>query len=52
MGRWPCWSREETAWLDDYLGFKGRIGRDGWIEQATTLAKTTKRAGKPAKNVH
>ncbi|MET0576414.1 MAG: NADH-ubiquinone dehydrogenase [Mesorhizobium sp.] len=45
-------SREETAWLDDYLGFKGRIGRDRWIEQATTLAKTTKRAGKPAKNVH
>ncbi|GLS28506.1 Predicted 5' DNA nuclease, flap endonuclease-1-like, helix-3-turn-helix (H3TH) domain [Mesorhizobium albiziae] len=51
-GQVAALSREETAWLDDYLGFKGRIGRDGWIEQATALAKTTKRAGKPAKNVH
>ena len=33
-----AWSREETAWVDDYLSFKGRIGRDGWIEQATALA--------------
>ena len=32
------WSREEIAWVDDYLSFKGRIGRDGWIEQATALA--------------
>ena len=33
-----AWNREETAWVDDYLSFKGRIGRDGWIEQATALA--------------
>jgi NADH-quinone oxidoreductase subunit E len=44
--------REEIAWLDDYLGFKGRIGRDDWIGQAAELAKKTKRAGKPAKSVH
>ncbi len=41
--------REEIAWLEDYLGFKGRIGRDGWIGQAAGLAK---QAGKPAKSVH
>jgi NADH-quinone oxidoreductase subunit E len=34
-----AWNREETAWVDDYLSFKGRIGRDGWIEQAAALAK-------------
>lgn len=44
--------REEIAWLDDYLGFKGRIGRDDWIGQAAELAKKTKQAGKPAKSVH
>ena len=40
------WSREEIAWVDDYLRFKGRIGRDGWLEQAVKLAKKTKQAGK------
>jgi NADH-quinone oxidoreductase subunit E len=34
-----AWSREEVAWVDDYLSFTGRIGRDNWIEQAATLAK-------------
>ena len=33
------WSSEEIAWVDDYLSFKGRIGRDGWLEQASGLAK-------------
>jgi NADH-quinone oxidoreductase subunit E len=28
----------EIAWLDDYLGFKGRISRDGWVAQAKALA--------------
>lgn len=32
------WGREEVAWVDDYLSFKGRIGRDDWIGQATKLA--------------
>lgn len=27
----------EIAWLDDYLGFKGRISRDGWVAQASKL---------------
>jgi NADH-quinone oxidoreductase subunit E len=51
-GQIAALTREEIAWLDDYLGFKGRIGRDGWIEQAAELAKKTKQAGKPAKSVH
>jgi NADH-quinone oxidoreductase subunit E len=34
-----AWSREEVAWVDDYLSFTGRIGRDNWIEQAAALAK-------------
>ncbi|PWK69170.1 NADH-ubiquinone dehydrogenase [Aminobacter sp. AP02] len=32
------WTEQEVAWADDYLGFKGRIGRDDWIGQAATLA--------------
>lgn len=30
-------SKGEIAWLDDYLGFKGRIDRDGWVAQAAKL---------------
>lgn len=32
------WSAAEVAWVDDTLGFKGRIDRDGWIGQAAALA--------------
>jgi len=32
-----AWSPEEIAWVDDYLAFKGRIERDGWIAQARAL---------------
>lgn len=32
------WKKEEIAWLDDYLSFRGRIDRDGWIAQAARLA--------------
>jgi NADH-quinone oxidoreductase subunit E len=32
------WSAAEAAWVDDRLSFKGRIARDGWIEQAKALA--------------
>lgn len=32
------WSDSEVAWVDAHLKFKGRIGREGWIEQARTLA--------------
>ncbi|QKC83210.1 NADH-ubiquinone dehydrogenase [Mesorhizobium sp. NZP2077] len=33
-----AWSPEEIAWVDDYLSFKGRIGRDDWTAQAAVLA--------------
>ncbi|PRY95212.1 LSU ribosomal protein L21P [Hasllibacter halocynthiae] len=29
-----AWSPEEVAYMDDRLSFKGRIERDGWIDQA------------------
>ena len=33
------WSAEEVAWVDQNLeGFKGRVSRDNWVEQAKTLA--------------
>ena len=32
--------REEIAWIDDYLAFKGRIERDDWLAQASKLAGT------------
>jgi NADH-quinone oxidoreductase subunit E len=37
-GQIANWGREEIAWVDDYLSFKGRIGRDDWIGQAVKLA--------------
>jgi NADH-quinone oxidoreductase subunit E len=33
------WGADEIAWVDDNLSFKGRIERDGWVEQAKTLAE-------------
>ncbi|MCA0050753.1 NADH-ubiquinone dehydrogenase [Mesorhizobium sp. B283B1A] len=33
-----AWSRQEIAWVDDYLSFNGRIGRDDWTAQATALS--------------
>ena len=32
------WGPGEVAWVDSRLKFKGRIERDGWIEQAKLLA--------------
>ncbi|MCI2393024.1 NADH-quinone oxidoreductase subunit E [Aliiroseovarius sediminis] len=32
------WGAEEVAWVDEQLSFKGRIERDGWVEQARILA--------------
>ncbi len=32
------WTDAEVSWVDARLKFKGRIERDGWIDQATTLA--------------
>ena len=31
-------AQAEIAWLDDHLGFSGRIGRDDWIGQAKRLS--------------
>ena len=34
------WSGDEIAWVDENLeGFKGRVTRDKWVEQAKVLAK-------------
>ena len=33
-----AWTEAEVAWMDEALSFHGRIAREGWIEQATTLA--------------
>jgi len=34
------WSADEVTWVNENLkGFKGRVTRDDWIEQATTLAQ-------------
>ena len=33
-----AWTPEDVAAMDDKLSFKGRIDRDGWIEQAKILA--------------
>ncbi len=33
------WKAEEVAWVDDNLeGFRGRVSRDNWVEQAIKLA--------------
>ncbi len=34
-----AWSADEIAWVDANLeGFKGRVSRDTWVDQAKTLA--------------
>ncbi|UWQ13326.1 NADH:quinone oxidoreductase [Aliiroseovarius sp. M344] len=33
------WGPDEISWVDDNLSFKGRIERDGWVDQAKTLAE-------------
>jgi len=33
------WKKAEIDWVDGYLKFSGRIGRDDWIKQAKALAK-------------
>ncbi len=32
------WTEREVSWVDARLRFRGRVNRDGWIEQATKLA--------------
>jgi NADH-quinone oxidoreductase subunit E len=37
-----AWGPDDVAWFDDNLeGFKGRVSRDDWVDQARELAKTT-----------
>ena len=43
MGFWhfdqiAAWGPREIAWVDARLKFKGRIERDGWVEQARKLS--------------
>ncbi|WP_273282409.1 endonuclease [Pseudooceanicola atlanticus] len=34
-----AWSADEVAWVDQNLkGFKGRVSRDSWVDQASKLA--------------
>ena len=34
-----AWTEDEVAWVDQNLeGFKGRVSRDTWVEQARLLA--------------
>jgi NADH-quinone oxidoreductase subunit E len=37
------WTAEEIAWVEDTLGFKGRIGRGGWLAQAAALDRARTR---------
>lgn len=40
------WSDAEAAWVEDKLpGFRGRISRDGWVEQARRLASVQQDEG-------
>jgi NADH-quinone oxidoreductase subunit E len=34
-----AWSSENVSWIERYLAFKGRIGREQWVEQARRLAE-------------
>ena len=33
------WTRANVDWVDDQLAFKGRIGRERWVEQAAKMIK-------------
>lgn len=33
------WGADEISWVDDNLKFKGRIERDGWVDQAKILSE-------------
>ena len=36
-----AWTETEVEWVDGFLNFKGRIGRDEWIRQAREFAATS-----------
>jgi predicted flap endonuclease-1-like 5' DNA nuclease len=33
------WTPEQCDWVDDKLAFRGRVQREGWVEQARELAR-------------
>ncbi len=35
-----AWDRSSIDWVDDYLSFRGRIDRDGWVEQAKSFSNS------------
>jgi predicted flap endonuclease-1-like 5' DNA nuclease len=37
-----AWSPANIDWIERYLAFKGRIGREGWVAQARELALGTR----------
>lgn len=38
-----AWTRGNIDWVDSYLRFKGRIDREGWVEQARKLGHKERR---------
>ena len=45
------WKKPQIDWVDDFLSFKGRISRDGWVAQCKKLDKAAggAKAKAPAK---
>lgn len=37
------WEKDQIAWLDDHLTFRGRIDRDEWVKQAKALSRGEKK---------
>ena len=33
------WDKDNSAWVDNFLAFPGRIDREDWVEQAKLLAR-------------
>ncbi len=40
-----AWSPDHVEWVDEKLRFKGRIGREDWISQATALVEGVSKDG-------
>ena len=40
------WNAAQVSWIDQYLTFRGRVTREGWIEQAAALARGEDTEGK------
>jgi len=38
FGQIAEWSDENVAWVENFISFPGRIGRENWVMQAKTLA--------------